>query len=319
MFSTTNLRGCWRVPATKDPTDHQQKNMPHIYEQGYRIGKKNARAGILCNLLLFIVKSCAGIFGRSQALLADAFHTAGDALTSVAVLIGFNIAIKPADEHHPFGHGKAEPVAAKIVSIILILTGISIVYSSAKILISEKINEPAVITLFAALLSIIVKQIMYKKVLRAAKKINSVSLAADAHHHRSDALSSIAAVIGIVGARLGYTFMDPAAGIIVAGFIIKIGVETFHAAYDELLDAAPPEEFYVKVKHITSLIDGVLEVKKIMIRKTGIELFVEIIVGIDGKKTVEEGHKITDIIRENIFNEMLNVKDVNVHVEPKID
>ena len=283
------------------------------------MGEKNAWLGILSNLLLFVVKLCAGIFGKSQAIIADAFHTAGDALTSAAVLVGFKIAGKPADKHHPFGHGKAEPVAAKIVSIVLILTGIGIVYSSVKILISGKITEPAIITLFAAAFSIIVKQITYKKVSRAAKKINSVALAADARHHRSDVLSSVAAIIGIVGARLGYTFMDPAAGIVVAGFIIKFGARTFHTAYDELMDAAPPEEIYLKIQRITSGVKDVREVKKIMIRKTGIEYFVEVIIGIDGKKTVEEGHKITDTVRESIFSEMQSVKDISVHVEPKAD
>ena len=293
--------------------------MAHVYTQGYRVGEKSAWLGILSNLLLFVVKFCAGIFGNSQAIIADAFHTAGDALTSAAVLVGFKIAVKPADEHHPFGHGRAEPVAAKIVSIILIFTGVSIAYSSAKILISGKISEPAIITLFAAILSIIVKQITYKQVSRAAKKINSVSLAADAQHHRSDALSSIAAVIGILGARLGYPFMDPVAGIIVAGFIIKLGAGTFHAAIDALMDAAPPEEIYAKIKRFTSIVDGVLEVKKIMIRKTGIEFFVEIIIGVDGKKTVEQGHEITDLVRNNIFDKMQEVRDIIVHVEPKLD
>lgn len=293
--------------------------MAHIYTQGYRVGEKNAWLGILSNLMLFVVKLCAGIFGRSQAIIADAFHTAGDALTSAAVLVGFKIAGKPADKHHPFGHGKAEPVAAKVVSIVLILTGIAIVYSSVKILISGKISEPAMITLFAAVFSIIVKQVTFKKVSRAAKEINSVSLAADAQHHRSDVLSSVAAIIGIVGARLGYTFMDPVAGIVVAGFIIKFGTRTFHAAYDELMDAAPPEEMYLKIQHITSDVKDVLEVKKIMIRKTGIEFFVEIIIGIDGKKTVEDGHEITDTVRESIFGEMRNVRDISVHVEPKSD
>ncbi len=293
--------------------------MPHSYEYGYKIGEKGAWLGILSNILLFVMKLFAGIFGRSQAIIADAFHTASDALTSIGVFIGFKIARKPADEHHPFGHGRAESIAAKIVSLILIAVGLGIAYDSARILIAGNMTEPGSIAFIAALISIIVKEITYRRVMSAGNKINSTSLKADARHHRSDVLSSVAAIIGITGAKLGRTFMDPLAGIIVAGFIIKMGVETFHMAYDELMDAAPPSELRNRIKDTISSVDGVEEVKKIMARKTGIEFFVEVTVGVDGSKTVKEGHLVTMKIRREIFRAMPNVKDVIVHVEPSGD
>jgi len=290
--------------------------MTHIRNHGYEIGQKFAWLGIVSNLLLFAFKLFAGIFGRSQAVIADAFHTASDALTSLAVLVGFKIAQKPADKEHPFGHGRAESIAAKIVALILIATGIKLVFDSAHILADRSYAKPGNIALVAAFVSIIVKEITYRYVITGSKKINSTSLKADAYHHRSDALSSVAAVIGVAGAKMGWTFMDPLAGIVVAGFIIKIGAETFHAAYDELMDAAPPENLRRKIERIILKTSGVETVKKITVRKSGIELFLEIIIGLNGEKTVKESHNITRLIEENLYRTMDNVRDVTVHVEP---
>ena len=290
--------------------------MSNIYLQGYKKGEQGALLGIASNALLFVVKISAGIFGRSQAMIADAFHTASDAVTSICVLIGFKIARKPADKHHPFGHGRAESIMAKIVSIILILVGLGIAYNSASMLVTGRVNTPGVVAIFAAIISIIVKELTYRYVYSQSKKINSSSLKADAYHHRSDALSSVVALVGIAGARFGKTFLDPLAGIIIAGLIIKMGVESFHAAYDELMDAAPSKEFQKNIEEMIDEVEGVKKVKKIMARKSGIEFFVEATIGVDGDITVKEGHAITDKIRQNVFKKAPNVKDILVHVEP---
>ncbi|MBD3427018.1 MAG: cation diffusion facilitator family transporter [Candidatus Omnitrophica bacterium] len=290
--------------------------MTHAHSDGYKVGQKGAWTGILSNILLFVLKFSAGIFGRSQAMIADAFHTASDTLTSVGVLIGFKIAQKPPDEHHPLGHGRAESIAAKIVSLVLLIVGVRIAYDSAKILITGEMAEPGLVALLAAVLSIIVKEITYRRVIKAGEEINSTSLKADAFHHRSDVLSSVAALIGIAGAMLGKTYLDPLAGVIVGGFIIKMGAENFHAAYDELMDAAPPEEFRRRLENIIIRVKGVKEIKKIMVRKTGIEFFVEAIIGVGAEKTVEEGHLVTMKIKKDIVEQIPNVKDIIVHVEP---
>jgi cation diffusion facilitator family transporter len=290
--------------------------MTHHHEHSYKVGTKGAWTGIFSNIILFVVKLLAGVFGRSQAMIADAFHTASDAATSIAVLIGFKIAQKPADRHHPFGHGRAESIAAKIVALILIFVGVKLVHDSAKILIAKEMVRPHVIALIAAIVSIIVKEITYRRVILASKEIGSTSLRADAYHHRSDVLSSVAALIGISGARMGWTFLDPLAGILVAGFIIKLGIEAFHTAYDELMDAAPPRGLVKKIEKIVLETEGVAKVKKVMVRKYGIELFLEIIVGVDGDKTVQEGHIITTKVEKNVYEAMPDVEDVLVHVEP---
>ena len=290
--------------------------MPYIHEHSYRIGEKGATLGILSNLVLFVIKLFAGVVGRSQAMVADAFHTASDAFTSIGVLIGFKIAKRPADEHHPFGHGRAESIVAKLVSVILILVGLGVLYESARILLQKEATEPGNIALVIAVVSIIVKEITYRYVIRASKKINSTSLKADAYHHRSDALSSIAALIGIIGAKTGRTYMDPLAGIVVSGFIIKIGVEAFHRAYDELMDAAPPQELKDNIRKILTGVEGVLEVKRIMVRKTGIELYLEITIGVDGERTVRDGHIVTVMAKKALFDGIPNLGDLIVHVEP---
>ena len=290
--------------------------MNHDHFSSYKIGEKAAWFGIVSNVVLFAVKLFAGIFGRSQAMVADAFHTASDALTSVGVFVGFKIAKQPADEHHPFGHGRAESIAAKLVSIVLIFVGLRIAYSSARILISGELTEPNAIALVVAVISIVVKERAYRKVIRTSREIKSSSLRADAYHHRSDALSSVAALIGIAGAMMGYRFMDPLAGIIVAGFIIKVGAETFHVAYDELMDAAPPEDVRDRIKAVILGVEGVDEVKKIMVRKAGIELLMEVTIGVDARKTVVAGHDVTVKIKRDMFREMPEVRDVVIHVEP---
>jgi cation diffusion facilitator family transporter len=290
--------------------------MKNGQDNGYKAGQRSAWLGIFSNIFLFAVKLFAGIVGRSQAMIADAFHTASDALTSVGVLIGFKIAEKPADAHHPLGHGRAESIAAKLVSVVLILVGVRIAYGSARVLVSGSMVEPGLIALVVAVVSIVIKEITYRYVIITGKRINSTSLKVDAWHHRSDALSSVAALIGITAARFGKTYMDPLAGIIVAGFIIKMGIESFHAAYDELMDAAPPVEFRRKIEKIILSVEGVEEVKEVTVRKTGIEFFIETIIGVDGKKTVEEGHIVTIRIKRELFKAVHGVKDVIVHVEP---
>ena len=282
----------------------------------YAQGEKGAWLGIISNFFLFVIKLFAGIFGRSQAMIADAFHTASDFLTSFVVLVGFRIAAKPADSHHPFGHGRAESIAAKIVSIVLIFVALKIAFDSAKILVSGTIYTPGWIALAAACFSILVKEVAYRRVIVLSRKINSSSLRADAYHHRSDVFSSVAAFIGITGARMGFPLMDPLAGILVSAFILKSGIESFHVAYDELMDAAPPESLRKGIETAALTCRDVKVVKKVMVRKYGIDLYVEIIIGVDGGKTVEQGHLVTDMVTAAVEKAFDNVKDVIVHVEP---
>ena len=288
----------------------------HDHADYYKIGQRSVFFVIILNLALFVIKFVSGVFGKSQALIADSFHTASDALTSIAILIGFKFASTPADSHHPYGHGKAESVAAKIVSLVLIILGFKAIYGSSALLILHELHRPHQITLWVALLSIAVKEIQFRYALRYAKKIQSTSLLADAWHHRSDAFSSIAALIGIAGARLGFQILDPIAGIVVGIFIIKIGFGIFHIAFDELLDSALPKTLTDNIKNIALGTEGVRKVTVLKARKLGLDILVDMTIEVDKNMTVDKAHLITVKIRKSVLRSISNAKDVLIHVEP---
>lgn len=288
----------------------------HNHEQDYNIGRHGATVGITVNIILFIFKIFAGIFGRSHAMIADALHTATDFLTSIGVFIGFKIAQKPADVEHPYGHGRAESIVAKLISLILILGGIKVAFDSIRVIILQEAGIPHEIALWAAIISIIVKEGLFRYTYRLGTKIQSNSLKADAWHHRTDALSSIAALIGIGGARLGYPLLDPLAGFAVSIFVIKAGLGLFHTAYEELMDAALPRKMLDEIKRLSTEIDGVKRVKDVKGRKMGIDIFIDMTIEVDRNITVEESHTITAKVRRNILKNLQGAKDIFIHVEP---
>ncbi len=288
----------------------------HDQKDFYKIGEKSVFFIILVNTALFVIKFLSGVFGRSQALIADSFHTASDVLTSLAVLFGFKYASTPPDSHHPYGHGKAESIAAKIVSLILIVLGFKILYDSSRLIILQEFHRPHQIALWAVTLSIVVKEIQFRYALRCGKKIQSSSLIADAWHHRSDVFSSIAALIGILGARLGMEILDPAAGIIVGICIVKIGFDIFHTAFDELLDSALAKEITDRITGLALETAGVKKVAVLKARKLGLDIFVDMTIELDKDMTVEEAHLITAKVRRTVLKNLSNAKDILIHVEP---
>lgn len=288
----------------------------HNHNHNYDIGKKGAKVGIGVNLVLFIFKFFVGVFGRSHAMMADALHTGTDTLTSIGVYIGFKIAQKPADADHPYGHGRAESIAAKIVSLVLLLGGFKVAFDSARVIIAHDLHVPHEIALWAALVSIVVKEGLFRYTDLLGKKIQSGSLKADAWHHRTDALSSVAALIGIGGARLGYPILDPLAGFAVALFVIKAGLELFRTAYDELMDAALPARILNKVRSLSMRVDGVKRVKDVKGRKMGIEIFIDMTIKVNKNISVKDGHTITVKVRRDILKNIQGAKEILIHVEP---
>ncbi len=288
----------------------------HEHEDYYKIGERSVFFVILLNIALFVIKFLSGVFGKSQALIADSFHTASDVLTSLAVLIGFKYASIPPDPHHPYGHGKAESVAAKVVSLVLIVLGFKVIYDSSRLIILQEFTQPRQIALWAVIFSIAVKEIQFRYALKYGKRIQSSALIADAWHHRSDVLSSIAALIGITGARLGLEILDPIAGIAVGIFVTKIGFDIFHTAFDELLDSALPTEVTDRIKGFALETDGVEKVAVLKARKLGLDMFVDMTIEVDKKMTVEDAHLITARIRRAVLKNISNAKDVLIHVEP---
>ena len=289
----------------------------HTHDDHYKKGEHGALIGILVNLGLFFFKGFAGIFGASHAMVADALHTASDLVTSIGVLIGFRIAKQPADAEHPYGHGRAESIMAKLIALALIMMGLKVAYDAVRVIALQDFTVPRQIALWAAIVSILVKEALFQYTYHIGKKISSTSLMADAWHHRSDAISSVAALIGIGGARwLGITILDPIAALVVAILVVKIGFSTFHKAYDELMDASLPKEVMGQIHGLTREIKGVKRIKNIKARKLGIDVFIDMTIDVEPRMSVEEAHKITDQIRRNILYKLTSTKDILIHVEP---
>ncbi len=283
---------------------------------GIELGKKTSLISIIINIILCLFKLAAGILGNSKAMIADGIHTLSDILATFVVYLGLRISYKEADENHPYGHEKYEPVFTKIVSIILVITGFFIGYESIISLIKGNIKMPGKIALIAAFISIVVKEGMYWYTIKIAKKIKSISLEADAWHHRSDAFSSLGTFAGILGARMGLVILDPIAGIIVSILILKVGVEFYMKAIKQLVDEAADENTIEKIKDLTYSLEGVKGIKTLKTRVFGNRLYVDIDVLVDGTLSVEEGHDIAENVHDSIESNIEDVKHCMVHIEP---
>lgn len=282
----------------------------------YKVGEKVSLITISINIMLSVLKLIAGFWGRSSAMIADSIHSVSDVVTTVIVIIGLRISSKGEDGKHPYGHERLESVCAKIISIILILVGFTIGYKSILNIYSGNSAVPGSIALWAAVVSIFVKEGMYWYTIITARKIKSISMEGDAWHHRSDALSSIGAFLGILGARYGYTFLDPLAGILVSVLIIKVGVELYIRAIKELVDASADNDV---LEHITSTViavEGVEAIRNLKTRIFGNKIYVDIEIYVYEGLSVKEGHDIAESVHRMVEEEIDTVKHCMVHVEP---
>lgn len=284
----------------------------------YKIGVRVSIVTIIINIILSIVKVAAGVIGKSSAMLADGIHTLSDVLTTLVVIIGLKISSKEADERHPYGHEKYEPVFAKLLSILLAGTGLFIGYEGIKVLRVGNVQTPGKVALIAAVLSIVIKEGMYWYTIKTAKKIKSISMEADAWHHRSDVFSSIGTFVGILGARMGFKILDPIAGIIVSVFIIKVGIDLYIQSIKGLVDESTDEETIIKIKDLTLGIEGVKNIKNLKTRIFGNKIYVDIEILVDKNITVIEGHEIAERVHDAIEGQFEDVKHCMVHVEPNL-
>jgi len=282
-----------------------------------KIGIKTSAITIVINVILCVLKISAGIVGKSGAMLADGVHTLSDILATFLVILGLKICSREEDDEHPYGHEKFEPVFAKILSVILILTGFFIGYEGIEKLISKEFVTPGRIALYAALVSIIVKEAMYWYTIIIAKKINSLSMEADAWHHRSDAFSSVGTFLGIFAARMGYKFFDPLAALVVSILIIKVGVEFYIKAMRELVDESADKETCSKIKKLAMGVEGVEGIKSLKTRTFGHRIYVDLEILVNENLTVKEGHQIAEDVHDILENKIDNIKHCMVHVEPK--
>ncbi len=290
-----------------------------IVVEDYKKGVRASWITIFLNFFLATFKVMAGIIGKSNAMLADGVHTVSDVLTTIVVLLGLKVSSKEADEKHPYGHEKYEPVFAKVLSLILVITGILIGIEGIKVLKSGDIQTPGRIALIAALISIVVKEAMYWYTIKVAKEIKSLSMEADAWHHRSDALSSIGTFAGILGARLGLKILDPILAIVVSLIIIKVGIDLYIQSVKGLVDEAASDEIIGRIEKDTLSIDGVRGIKNLKTRIFGSRIYVDIDIYVDGNISVIDGHNIAEKVHDMIETDITDVKHCMVHVEPYLE
>lgn len=274
---------------------------------------------IIGNSILAIFKLLAGILSNSSAIISDAIHTFSDVATTIIAIIGVMIGNREEDNSHRYGHERLECVASLLLSMILFITGFELGLSGIKTLINndyDNIAVPGIFAIVAAVISIIGKEIMYHYTMRAAKKINSSALKADAWHHRSDSLSSIGALLGIILSRFGYYFCDPLASVIIAIFIAKVSVDIFIDATDKLVDKACDDSKIDEIKKVVLKQKGVLGIDDIKTRKFGSKIYVDIEISADGNKTLNETHKIAEKVHYKVEKKFTDIKHIMVHVNP---
>ena len=274
---------------------------------------------IVANILLSVFKLLAGIFAHSGAMVSDAVHSASDVISTIVVISGIRLSGKASDKEHPYGHERMECVAAVILATILAFTGFGIGYTAMiKILSGQYTNlrVPGILALVAAIISIAVKESMYWYTRINAKRIDSSALMADAWHHRSDALSSVGALIGIAGSRLGYPVCDAAASLCICFFIGKAAYEIFRDAVDKMVDKACDESVENDLKNCALAQEGVLGVDLLRTRVFGNRIYVDIEISADANASLRDAHKIAEHVHDSIEQSFASVKHIMVHVNP---
>jgi len=279
------------------------------------------RLGVVVNIGLALIKAIAGILGNSYALVADAIESASDIVTSGIVAFGLKMAGKPPDANHPYGHGKFEPLAAAAVAMILFAAALLIGIESIKE-ISTPHHAPAPFTLLVLVGVIVIKELLFRSVLKTGDETKSLALKTDAWHHRADAITSVAAFIGISVAVLGgpgYECADDIAALFAALIISVNAASLMLPALRELIDTAPNPEIAHQVRLIAAQVPGVLGTHKCNIRKVGFDYFVDLDVLCDPNSTIRDGHEVAHNVGERIHAALPHIRKVLVHVEPADD
>jgi len=274
--------------------------------------------GIGVSFLLVFIKMAAGHIGHSYALIADATESSADVLSSGLLWIGLRIAQKPPDNEHPYGHGKAEPLAAIVISLFLMAAAVWIGWHAIEFIRTPH-PMPRSFTLYVLLGVILVKEGLFWYVLKVGKQIGSQAVKSDAYHHRADAITSIAAFIGISIALLlgpGHESADDWAALVASGIVLYNAITLLRPAVNEVMDAAPSKEIVGRVRHLAGQNPLVRKVEKCYVRKMGFDYFVDIHIQVDGALSVTEGHAISHAVKATLLESKLRIKDVLVHVEP---
>ncbi|GMW01374.1 MAG: cation efflux system protein [Candidatus Hydrogenedentota bacterium] len=283
-----------------------------------RQGSRYVLCAIFANVALAFVKGMAGVLGHSYALVADALESLLDVFQSLVVYAGLHIAAVPPDDDHPYGHGKAEPLAAVVISLGLLLGALIIAIQSVREILTPH-RAPYAFTLVVLVAVVVIKETLFRILDRVGRRIESNAVKSDAWHHRSDALTSIAAFVGISIALIGgkgYEAADDWAALLACGIIAWNGFRLLKPTLNELMDAAPDPSIERDVRLLAMQVEGVVGLDSCWVRKMGFEYFVDLHVEVDGNQTVREGHEIAHRVKDAIRKERPQIRDVLIHVEP---
>jgi cation diffusion facilitator family transporter len=289
-----------------------------IASRNLESGANLALVGIAVNAVLAVIKITAGVAGHSYALIADGIESTLDIFGSLVIWFGLKVAAVPPDDEHPYGHGKAEPMASILVALMVMGAGLGLAIESIREIVTPH-HAPKPFTLIVLVLVVVVKETLFRKVIHAGEQIGSGAVKTDAWHHRSDAITSIAAFIGISIALIGGPGWEPAddwAALLACGLIFYNGWRLLKPALQEAMDTAPGPELIEAVRGIAAKVSGVAEVEKCRIRKMGLEYYVDIHVGVNAGLTVREGHRIGHAVKDAIRAAQPEIADVLVHIEP---
>jgi len=275
--------------------------------------------GIGGNLCLSVFKFIAGLVGHSGAMLSDALHSASDIAGSLVVMIGVSLSERQADREHPYGHERMECIASILLALLLLGAGLVMGLRAGKTILDGSYSAaeiPGRIALIAAVVSIAVKEGMFWYTRRRADRIGSGALRAEAWHHRSDALSSVGALIGIGGARLGFRILDPAAGIVICLFILKAAVDIFREAVEKMTDHSGGEELERQIRDCVGAFQAIMGVDLLRTREFGRKVYVDLEIRMDGTLSLEETHRVAEQLHDRLEEELPQIKHVMIHVNP---
>ena len=284
-----------------------------------KVATKVSVITIIGNVVLALFKTLAGIVAHSSAMISDAVHSASDVFSTLVVMVGIKLAAKESDKEHPYGHERLECVAAILLAMVLFVTGLMIGWDALQNIISgnyESLKVPGMLALVAAVVSIAAKEAMYWYTRYYAKKIDSSALMADAWHHRSDAFSSIGALVGIAGARLGFPVMDSVASLVIFLFIVKAAYDIFKDAVDKLVDHACDDETEQQLYECVAKEEQIENIDMLHTRVFGNKIYVDVEIGVDGQYTLQQAHEIAERVHDRIEEEFPKVKHIMVHVNP---
>ena len=277
-----------------------------------------SEVSILVNALLSAGKLAAGLLAHSGAMISDAIHSASDVFSTVIVIIGLRLAGRESDREHPYGHERMECVAAIVLAMVLLATGLLIAWQGVRGLADRDAAPviPGALALWAAVISIAVKELLFRYTRRKARQFDSDALMADAWHHRSDALSSVGALIGIAGARMGLPLLDPLASVVICVFIVKAAAEIFLDAVNKMVDRSCDEATEAAVADCVRAHEGVRAIDLLRTRAFGNRIYVELEIAVDGDLPLRQAHAIAERVHDDVERAFPRVKHITIHVNP---